>query len=481
ATPTATTEELFLLQRLLRGLGSHNLDHRLRQRDFSDQGAEPLYPGLPPLDALEQVDGVLLLGAYPRHEQPLVNLRLRKAALRGACVVSLDMRARDYNYALTAEHVARPSALLAHAATLLREVAAVRGTPVPAPLDRVVDAHALEDAALAATARRLAGTERLVVITGLGIEQHPLRGVLMQIAEAIATLAGGQHGSMANGGNAAGAWLAGMVPHRGPAGRAIEQPGLALDAMLDASLKGYVLLGLDPALDCAEARRLRDALGRAECVVALSGFTSSALEEVADIMLPTAVYGENEGSFVNLNGLWQSFESAVRPRGEARPAWKILRVLGSRLGLAGFEAVKVGDVTREMSDLAGAASSTGRATPTLDESRLAVGDGGLEVIVDVPMYRSDALVRHAAALQAMPQAGDDDIRVCAATAGALGLADGAAVTLRGHAGTAGARLVVDDSVPEGACVIAGARTALADLAIQGGALELARASGDAAA
>ncbi|MEQ8659955.1 MAG: molybdopterin-dependent oxidoreductase, partial [Gammaproteobacteria bacterium] len=385
------------------------------------------------------------------------------------------------NYTLAAEHVVRPSALLAGAATLLTELAAARGVAVPAPLDRVVAAHAGSDAALAATARRLAGAGRLVVITGLGIEQHPLRGVLMQVAEAIATLAGGRHGSMSSGGNAAGAWLAGMVPHRGPAGRAIETPGRALDGMLDASLKAYLLLGFDPALDCAEAHRLRAALARAECVVALSGFASSALEEVADIILPIAVHGENEGTLVNLNGLWQSFDPAVRPRGEARPAWKILRMLGSRFGLPGFEAVKVGDITREIADLAGAAKSAGRATPTLDASRLAVAADGIEVIVEVPMYRCDALVRHAVALQKMPQAGDDDVRVAAVTASALGLADATPVTLAAGGVQAGARLVIDDSVPEGACVIAGARGALADLAVHGGALELARASGDAAA
>ncbi len=482
AAPGSTTEELFLLQRLLRGLGSHNLDHRLRQRDFTDQGAEPLFPALPPLVEIENADGALLLGAYPRHEQPLVNLRLRKAALKGAAVTVLDTRERPFNYQLSASHVVKPSALLASAASLLAEVAAARGVSVPAPLDRVVAEHARDDAGLRETARRLAASERAVVITGMGVEQHPLRGVLMQIAEAIANLLGARHGSMANGGNAAGAWLAGMVPHRGPAGRTIEQAGLALDGMLAASLRGYILLGFDPLLDCAEARALREALARAECVVALSGYESAALEEVADIILPIAVLAENEGSFVNLNGLWQRFEAAVRPRGEARPAWKILRMLGSRLGLAGFEAVKVGELTNEIEDLAGNVKSAGRATPTLDASRLEVGGKGLEVVVEVPMYRSDAIVRHADALQGMPQAGDDDLRVAAATAAALGLEDGAAVMLEGAGGArAQAHLVVDDGVPEGACVIAAARGALAELAIHGAALELARASGDAAA
>ena len=147
-----------------------------------------------------------------------------------------------------------------------------------------------------------------------------------------------------------------------------------------------------------------------------------------------------------------------------------------------FSGVKVGEVTNEIEDLAGNVKSAGRATPTLDASSLEVGGKGLEVVVEVPMYRSDAIVRHADALQGMPQAGDDNLRVAAATAAALGFEDGAAVVLTGAKGAqTHARLVIDEGVPEGACVLAAARGALAELAIHGAALELARASGDAAA
>ncbi|MCP5201312.1 MAG: NADH-quinone oxidoreductase subunit G [Gammaproteobacteria bacterium] len=479
ASPSATIEELFLLQKLMRELGSHNIDHRLRQRDFADQAAEPIYPTLPNLADIEQADGVVLLGAYPRHEAPLVNLRLRKAALRGAAVVAVDTLRRDYNYALAGEFAVRPSELVARCAGLVGAVAALKQASVPAPLDKLVAGHAADETTSAA-ARRLVEASRPLVMTGAGLEQHPCRGVLMQLAKVLADLLGAANGHLAAGANAAGAWLAGAVPHRGPAGRVIDRPGATAGDLLATARRAYVLLGVEPDLDCADGATARATLAAAEFVVALHGFESAALDEVADLQLPIAVLAENEGSFVNLNGAWQSFAAAVRPQGEARPAWKILRMLGNRLELDGFDAVQVADVTRAIDNLAGKVQGGSRATPTLESSAHAFGDG-LEVVVEVPMYRVDALVRHAGALQDMPQSGDDDVRLAPATASGLGLADGAAVTVSAGKRSVATRLVVDATVPEGVCLVAGARAALADIAVYGGAVSVARASGEAAA
>ncbi|MGR8918879.1 MAG: molybdopterin-dependent oxidoreductase, partial [Gammaproteobacteria bacterium] len=280
--------------------------------------------------------------------------------------------------------------------------------------------------------------------------------------------------------NAAGAWLAGAVPHRGPAGRALDEPGASVGSLGDAPRKLVFLLGVDPALDCAEARALRRALAGAECVVALSGFGSPALEELADVMLPTAVYAENEGSYVNLNGDWQSFEAAVRPRGEARPAWKILRMLGATLDLHGFDAVTCADVTTEIKSLVGEVKAGARATPTLDASPHAIDGNELELLVEVPMYACDALVRRAPVLQAMPQAGDDSVRMSAATAARLSLGDGEQVALSVEGSDVVTTLAIDDGLADGVCLVDGARAALAELAVNGAAVRLT-ARGDAAA
>lgn len=304
---------------------------------------------------------------------------------------------------------------------------------------------------------------------------------MLQLGDSLTQISGAASGILASGANAAGAWLAGMVPHRGPAGRVVEKPGHSIAAMVDTPPRACVLLGLDPDLDCADAAGLRSALSAADCVIALSAFSSSALDDLADVILPIAVYGENEGSFVNLNGSWQMFRGAVRPRGESRPAWKILRMLGAQLDLPGFDAVTCADVTAEIQALAGESKPAARATPTLERSSLSIDAGQLELLVEVPMYACDALVRHAAALQQMPQSGDDRVRLNSATAASLGFSNGMRLQLAKDDLAVEAELAIDDSIADGVCLIAGARAALAELAVNGAAVHLQRVSGTAAA
>ena len=482
ASPSSTTEELYLLQKLLRGLGSQSIDHRLRQRDFSAQSIEPTYPAIPPLDVLETADAVLLIGAYPRHEQPLVNLRLRKAALRGGAIVVVDTLEQAFNYALTGQHVCKPSALVDCLSRVLADVAARKGATSPAALAAGSADVADGTPEFETSVARLAAAERPMVLVGATVEQHPQRSLLLELAAEIARVSGAQLGILAAGANAAGAWLAGAVPHRGPAGSVLATPGRTSAELLETPPRGCILLGFDPALDSGESRRLQAGLREAECVVALSAFESAALDSVADVLLPIAVFGENEGSFVNLNGTWQSFAAAVAPRGEARPAWKVLRVLGAQFGLGGFDAVKVDDVTSEIGALAAGLTPGSHGAWPPHDSAAAVGAAGqLEVVVEVPMYRVDQLVRHAPALQQMPQSGDDYVRVAAQTAADLGWAEGVRVDLVGADAQATAVLVIDDRVPPGACLVAGARPTLAEIAVQGSRIALLQASGNVAA
>ena len=481
ASPSSTTEELYLLQRLLRELGSHNVDHRLRQRDFSDQSAEPLYPGVASLSALEDADAVLLLGAYPRHENPLLNLHLRRAALRGAAVMHVDNHAQPFNYQLYGQCAVKPSQLVGAAAALAAGVAALRHAALAAPIDRLVEQTAISDPALTAMAARLAAASKPVVLLGATVAAHPRRSALVQIASALAQVCGATLGYLADGANAAGAWLAGAVPHRGPAGRVLERPGRDVRRLIEQPRRGYLLLGVDPELDSADAAGLRAALTAAESVIAISAFHSPALAAVADVLLPMALFAENEGSFVNHQGLWQRFVPAVRPQGDARPAWKVLRVLGNKLDLPGFDAVACTDVTREIEALVGAVKPAPRLTPTLETSTLSIDAAQLELVVEVPMYATDALVRHADALQQMPQAGDDRARLAPATAAALGLVEGQLIELRRDGERAEATLTLDAGVPPGACLVYGARAALAGVAVNGAAVSLRATQSEAAA
>ena len=481
ASPCSTTEEFYLLQRLVRGLGSHNVDHRLRQRDFSDQSAEPLYPGLESLAAIENADAVLLLGSYPRHENPLLNLSLRKAALKGAAVMQVASHTQDFNYSVAGQVAVKPSQLLGAAAALAAGVASRRGVALAAPTDKLVTDTALIDNRLDAMAARFAAASRPLVLIGAGVSAHPLRSALVQVAAALAQAGGAVFAELAEGANGAGAWLAGAVPHRGPAGRVLEKPGRDVRGMIEQPRKAYVLLGVDPMLDSADSAGLQAALQAAEFVVAVSAFENAALDAVADVILPSALYGENEGSFVNLTGRWQRFAPAVRPRGDARAAWKILRVLGNKLALPGFDAVSCEDVSREIEALVGQVKLAPRLTPTLETSSLKVDGAQLELLVEVPMYASDVLVRHASALQEMPQAGDDCVRLASATAASLGLAEGQRVTIERAGQQASALLSIDDGLAPGVCLVHAARPTLAAIAVNGAAVTLSAARGEAAA
>ena len=449
ASPSSTSEELYLLQRLVRGLGSNNVDHRLRQRDFSGDADEPVVPGFGfGLDALEGAGAVFIVGGYPRHDQPLLNHRIRKAALRGAKVFVLDSYAQPYNFDLAGRLCVRPG-----------EFAAALGGIARAAAELAQDATvlgALGNPAVDATQRAIAAAlceaEHAFVIVASDVERSAHRADWLNRAAAIAALTGSRLGLATAGASAAGAWLAGAVPHRGPGGSALTVPGKNAGALLADGLDAYLLLGLEPDRDCADPQAALAALGKARVVVALTAFAAPSLLDTAHVMLPIAAFGENEGSFVNATGRWQDFAAAVKPPGEARPAWKILRVLGERLGLDGFDAVSVTALATELKGMTGEHAPSARAAAAQGTPTSAALEG-LERIDVLPLYAGDALTRRAPALQSTVGAADDRVRVASATAAALGLTAGTRVSVTAGGSVATAELAIDDAVPPQACVI----------------------------
>jgi len=437
ASPSSTNEEFFLLQRLVRGLGSAHIDHRLRQQDFSSDAAEPAAPGLGfSLAELAAADVVLVVGGYPRHDQPLIHHRIRQAALRGAKVFVLDTLAEDYNFDLTGRLSLRPGEY----AGALAAIARAAGNS-----DVAGDAP---DATHSAMAAALAGATNALIVVGGEIDRHPARGALLALVDAIAAATNSRTGLITAGANSAGAWLAGAVPHRGPGGSAVHATGANAQAQWTQKLGAYLLLGFEPEADVAQPAAANAALASAQFVLALSAFSTPALEAVATVLLPIAQHAENEGTFVNALGHWQHFNAAVKPPGDARPAWKILRVLGEQLGLDGFDAVLCDEVARELAALAGNVSVAAPVRRPL-LSAAAAADAGLELLVTLPLYAVDGLVRRAGALQQMPQRADEWVRVAPATLAQLGLSDGASVTLTADGQGAASQILADARVPAG--------------------------------
>jgi len=394
ASSTSTLEELYLLGRLARGLGSNNIDHRLRQRDFSDQGSDPDYPNLGMSIAnVDSLNGLLVVGANLRREVPILAHRVRKAALKGAKVISMMPVATDYLFPVAVNIQSRPAQQVGDLAGILSAAAQSAGKAVPEHLSAVVQQAQVGDHHRAAAAALVAGEKRAVWLGALAV-RHPAYADLRALGAAIAEVTGASFGVLAEGGNAAGAFLGGAVPHREAGGKAAGNTGLNALEMVQKTLKAYVLFGgVEPWVDSVAADAARN-IGKAEFVVAITPFANDQLREIAHVLLPMGTYVETSGTYVNLEGTWQSHSGAAQPFAESRPGWKILRVLGTLANISGFEYQSSEDVREELRKLC---TETG-ATAYKGAHRVTQGTAGADVL-DLSMYHIDALVRRAPSLQ----------------------------------------------------------------------------------
>jgi NADH-quinone oxidoreductase subunit G len=391
--PTATTEELYLLGRLARGLGSSNVDSRLRQRDFRDQEADPLSPGLGmPLADVSRLDAALLAGCHLRHEAPLLAHRLRQAAVRhGARVSLLNAEAYPLHFPVQAEFVAAAPGWLDELLALVKAAAEASGASLPERLAPLASAATPSDAHRAVAAALGGDGRRMVLLGGLAM-QHTAYADLRAAAEALAGLTGATLALLPYGGNAAGAALAGALPHRQALGQQDRRAGLHAGAMLERPLGAYLLFGgIEPEFDIA-ATVATETLRRATFVAAATPYATDAMKSWASVLLPIGTFAETSGTYVNAEGRWQSFAGCVRPLGEARPGWKVLRVLGNLLGLDGFEYDSSEQVLDELRAQPGDAAA--RPPPTREVRRTSAAN-----VTPVPIYGVDAVVRRSAPLQ----------------------------------------------------------------------------------
>ncbi len=411
ASPHQTVEELFLFTKLLRGLGTQNIDHRLAQADATVAAGVP-WLGLPIAD-LSTRDRVLLVGSSIRQEAPLVAQRLRHAVKRGAQLNVVHAAADDLLCKVHARLISKPSAwvdALAQIARAMQEAGADLGATV-------LDGITANEAARAIAASLRSG-EHKVILLGALAQNHPAAGQLHALAQAIAAACGATLGFLAPAANSVGAQLVGALP--GP-------DGLGARAMLEKPLAAYVLLGAEPELDAYDSAAAASALRDAEFVVALSVFKTAALD-YADVLLPIAPFTETAGCFVNMEGRAQSFHGAVKPLGEARPAWKVLRVLGNLLSLSGFEYDSAEAVRTDAlaGDLGSRLNNATASVAVAVKPPLA----GLERLGETPMYQLDPLVRRSPALQATADAVSPVIWGGSELLTRLGAAEGAQLRVR---------------------------------------------------
>lgn len=467
ASPNSTLEEFYLLQKLLRSLGSSNIDHRLHQVDFTDQDDMPVFPGLNTSIAdIENCDVIFLIGSNIRKEQPSAALRIRKAVRQGARVIVLNMMDYQFNFDLAAKKIVAPHQFVQALAGVTKALVGDQ-----AELSKIVLTEA--DQAIAKIIRE---GKKVGVFLGAEAFNHPNASHIRALASWLAKENNAVCGFLTQGANAAGAWLAGAVPHRKAAGDAAENIGFDAQSMLLNPRKAYLLLNVEPDLDFANPIAAQSALEHAEFVVALSTFANPVLEQQADVLLPVAPFTETSGTFVNAAGEWQSFKGVTAAFGESRPAWKVLRVLGNLFECPGFEYESSEAVKHEVRQAFSSqqllmsfyfASEVAHIQPANDEQITRVGM--------MPIYATDNLVRRASALQAAQSVIEGDVacvRLNPRTASALNVQEMDIVTVKQRDYRVRLPAMLDERVPERAACIASGILATSSLSELFGPIEI---------
>lgn len=457
ASPHSTIEELYLLQSLVRGLGSGNVDFRLRQSDFSLDECRAGAPWLGmPIAEIGALDRLFVVGSFLRKDHPLIAQRVRQGVKRGLKVSAVNSAFDDWQLPLVNKATVAPSSIPAFLAAVINAIVAENGASVS---DRVAAACAnvtVTEMASAVALSLLSGRKTAVWL-GNSAVQHASAGVVHALSAEIARLCGAKFGIIGEAANSVGGYLAGAVPF----GKEIK--GKNVSSMLGAKMKAYLLLGLEPSLDMSSGIVALNALRDAEMVAAFSAFKSAELMDVADVLLPLAPFTETAGTFVNCEGRAQSFFPVVRCLGDSRPGWKALRVLGSTLGLETFSFETIDQVRGQLSSVLAGDGFGLDNDVTLTVDQLPVVTASIERVVDVPIYFADPIVRRSAPLQNTVDALSPVAKMNPKTVEVLKFSAGCKVKVSSASGSVVVDLAEDAGVAEGCIRLAAAHSSTVQL------------------
>ncbi|MGA3945294.1 NADH-quinone oxidoreductase subunit NuoG [Ralstonia nicotianae] len=464
ASPHSTLEELFLLQKLVRGIGSDSVDFRLRQSDFSAKPTGAPWLGMPIAD-VSLLQRTLVVGAFLRKDHPLLAARLRQGGKKGAQLSVIGAGGEDLLMPAT-QLLGAPSQWLSLLSEVAVAIAAANSVARPVGTDGIEAGEVAKRIAAS-----LASGERKAVFLGNAAVAHPQFSKLHALAQWVAQQTGATLGFLTEAANTVGGYIAGALP---------QGNGLDAAAMLAQPRRAYVILGAEPEFDSANPQQARAALAHADTVVMLSPFASRAAMEHADVLLPVAPFTETSGTYINCEGLPQSFNGVVRSLGDSRPAWKVLRVLGNLLGLSGFEyetseAVRDDVLAKPVAERLSNATAAQTAAPV-------AAAGGIERLADVPIYHADPIVRRAGSLQ-LTAASRAAVRagLPADLFEQLGLAVGDAVRVSQGQGSVVLPAVLDRTLASGVIRVPAATEASAQLGPMFGTVSVEKAESSALA
>ena len=466
AHPIASTEELYLLQKVMRGLGSQQIESRLRQTDTRGSAALP-WLGMP-IAKLGELKRVLVIGSHLRKDLPLIAARVRTATKQGLKVYRLDAGGNDWLMPIAAHLKSKPSQWVDQLGQIAQAIAQAKSISSPSGLAvKSVSREAQTIADQLLSNIKLESPEPQAILLGSLAIAHPNASDLHVLAEFIAKHTGCTFGFLCEGGNSVGAQLVGAT--QGNQG--------SIDTVLQSKARAYVMLHVEPLNDLPNPQHTRSALQAADTVIAMSAYTSPDLLELADVILPITPYTETIGSYVNMAGQVQTIQPSVRPLADARPAWKVLRALGSLLNLEGFlynlpEEVYADAFAKPVQDLL---NNGFTATPEVQQ-RVPLA-AALERLADQPIYSSDAIVRRAPALQRTRDAKDATMVGVGQTLWAqLSLQAGDRVVLAQNGHTVEASVLLQPDLADGVVRIATATELSGQLASMFGEVSLSKST-----
>ena len=469
-SPNSTMEEAHLAKKITHGLGSKNIDYRLRHSDFRLDGRRMgvIWMGCNIPD-LQEMDRILVIGSNLRNEHPLLAQRIRKAVANGAQLSVVNSLDDDQLIPVTNKAICLPNDMPNVLSQILKAMSGLQRLSLclPPDLSELLQGVNVRENSQA-MAESLAGlgndydlvSPRVGVFLGNMAQHHPRYSELFSLAEAIASLSGATFGVLSAAANSVGCNLVCAMP---------EEGGHNARSMLESPRKAYLLLNVEPELDCHNPAMANQAINAAECVIALTSYKSESLKN-AHVLLPLAPFTETSGTFMSMEGRVQSFTAVTKALGEARPGWKILRVLGNMLGLQGFDYESSEEVKNEI--FGGQKPSKvvwnrlNNNLRELGEIKVKLKTDELQRIGEIPQYQSDAIVRRSPPLQKSKYVAKPVAAMSGATLEQLGLRDGDEVIVRQGQGSALLQARRDDGLPMGGVRVAGASpltTALGDL------------------
>jgi len=429
-SPSATLEEHYLAQKLVRGLGSNNIDHRLRQTDFTDQDSAPVMPWVgKDIKSIERLEAILLVGSHVRKEQPLIAHRFRKAFRHHQVKISaVNPRKFNWRFKTSNELISSAEGMVGNLAGIAKAVGADQ-----ANVSALINGASVGESHKAVAEELKTAGEAATIFIGNIAAQHPQFSVLRALSNAIAKQTGATLAYLPEAANAAGAWLAGSVPHRNAGGSQASTSGANISDMLQTPKKALIAFNIEPEFDVANPAQAMNAVDAADFKVVINNYATEAMKDYADVILPLAAFSETSGTYVNAEGFWQSFKGATSALGESRPGWKILRVLANLMNVDGFEYMSSEEVRDEVKEQCRDLQLDNTLSTDSPVAKVET-TSGLHRVGDVPLYAVDSLVRRSTPLQLTKDADQNHVAINATLAAKLKLEDGDSVmvTQSGH-------------------------------------------------